>query len=399
MARRRRRSGSRRSSARRWRDFGYDVADYCDVDPLFGTLADFDALVARAARARPQADRRLRPQPHLGPSIRGSSRRARRATTRSATGTSGATRRPDGGPPNNWLATFGGPAWTWDDARPASTTCTLPAPSSRTSTGATPRSARRCSTCCASGSSAASTASASTSLPSSSRTPSCATTRRTRAGARAHDPYGALRPHVYDQTSPRCTRSSRELRARSTRRAPTAGARAHRRDLPADRAARHATTATALRAPPAVQLPAAHDAVAGAARSRALVARYERACRPAPGRTGSWATTTSPGSPRASARAQAPRRGDAAADAARHADALLRRRDRHGRRADPAELRVDPLATTARRRPRPAAHADAVGRRAERRVHDGRAVAADRPGRRRVEVARQADNPRSRCSR
>ena len=33
-------------------DFGYDVSDYCDVDPMFGTLADLDRLIERGARAR-----------------------------------------------------------------------------------------------------------------------------------------------------------------------------------------------------------------------------------------------------------------------------------------------------------------------------------------------------------
>ena len=95
-------------------DFGYDVADYCDVDPLFGTLADFDAVVteahergvkvivdfvpnhtsdqhpwfleSRASRDNPKRDWYVWKEP-----------------------------KPDGSPPNNWLAVFGGPAWTLDE--------------------------------------------------------------------------------------------------------------------------------------------------------------------------------------------------------------------------------------------------------------------------------------------
>jgi alpha-glucosidase len=96
-------------------DFGYDVADYTAVDPIFGDLATFDALVvaahargvkiivdfvpnhssdehpwfraARAARDNPYRDWYVWRDP-----------------------------RPDGSPPNNWVAAFGGSAWTWDAA-------------------------------------------------------------------------------------------------------------------------------------------------------------------------------------------------------------------------------------------------------------------------------------------
>ena len=110
------RSGSRRSIPSPMADFGYDVSDYCDIDPLFGTLADFDALLAEAhARGLKLIldfvpNHTLRPAPVV---------RARAARSRDDPKRDWYLWRdpaPDGGPPNNWLSNFGGPAWTFDAA-------------------------------------------------------------------------------------------------------------------------------------------------------------------------------------------------------------------------------------------------------------------------------------------
>jgi alpha-glucosidase len=97
------------------KDFGYDISDYTDIDPLFGTMGDFDALLAAvhrnhlklildfvpnhtsdqhqwflessASRANPKRDWYIWRDPGLG-----------------------------GGPPNNWLSEFGGSAWTYHPA-------------------------------------------------------------------------------------------------------------------------------------------------------------------------------------------------------------------------------------------------------------------------------------------
>ena len=98
------------------KDFGYDIADPFDVDPVFGTLADFDALVekahalglkvivdqvychlsdqsawfeeSRASRDNPKADWFVWADP-----------------------------KPDGSPPSNWQSVFHGPSWRWDARR------------------------------------------------------------------------------------------------------------------------------------------------------------------------------------------------------------------------------------------------------------------------------------------
>ncbi|TCT05538.1 alpha-amylase family glycosyl hydrolase [Aquabacter spiritensis] len=96
-------------------DFGYDVADYVDVDPIFGTLADFDALVAAAH------DKGLKVLVDLVPNHTSD---AHPWFQEARTGRDSAKRdwyiwrdpAPDGGPPNNWLSEFGGSAWAEDAA-------------------------------------------------------------------------------------------------------------------------------------------------------------------------------------------------------------------------------------------------------------------------------------------
>lgn len=96
-------------------DWGYDVSDYADVDPDFGDLADLDRLVAEAGR------RGIRVILDLVPNHT-SDRHAWFLDARSDRSAAHrdwyvwADGKADGSPPNNWRSSFGGPAWTWDEA-------------------------------------------------------------------------------------------------------------------------------------------------------------------------------------------------------------------------------------------------------------------------------------------
>jgi alpha-glucosidase len=94
-------------------DFGYDIADYRDIDPLFGTLADFDSLLALAHALGLKVILDLVPN-HTAESHPWftESRSARDNSKRDWYIWRDAA--ADGGPPNNWLSNFGGSAWQFD---------------------------------------------------------------------------------------------------------------------------------------------------------------------------------------------------------------------------------------------------------------------------------------------
>lgn len=96
-------------------DFGYDVADYTGVDPQFGTMADFEAFAARVH------DLGMRVMIDLVPNHTSSQHPWFRQALADPEGPYRdyflfRSPGPDGGPPNNWVSHFGGPAWTLDEA-------------------------------------------------------------------------------------------------------------------------------------------------------------------------------------------------------------------------------------------------------------------------------------------
>jgi alpha-glucosidase len=97
-------------------DFGYDVMDFCAVDPCFGNLADFDALVASAHALG------LKVVVDMVWAHTSDQHAWFKASRLSRVGPFAdwyvwADPAPDGTPPNNWLSVFGGGAWNWEPRR------------------------------------------------------------------------------------------------------------------------------------------------------------------------------------------------------------------------------------------------------------------------------------------
>ncbi|SCW53462.1 alpha-glucosidase [Rhizobium mongolense subsp. loessense] len=97
-------------------DMGYDVSDYCDVDPIFGTLDDFDEMmaVAHSLKLKVIIDQVISHTSDQHPWFV-ESRSSR--TNPKADWYVWADPKRDGTAPNNWLSIFGGPGWEWDGVR------------------------------------------------------------------------------------------------------------------------------------------------------------------------------------------------------------------------------------------------------------------------------------------
>ncbi|MEZ5920051.1 MAG: alpha-amylase family glycosyl hydrolase [Parvularculaceae bacterium] len=97
-------------------DFGYDVANYCDVDPVFGSLEDFDAIIAKSH------DLGLKViidqvYSHTSDQHAWFQESQQDKTNPKADWFVWADPKLDGAPPNNWQSVFGGPAWAWSSRR------------------------------------------------------------------------------------------------------------------------------------------------------------------------------------------------------------------------------------------------------------------------------------------
>lgn len=98
------------------KDFGYDVSDYRDIDPMFGSLADFDELLTKAH------ERGIRVLIDLVLSHTSDQHVWFKQSRESRSNPKSdwyvwAEPKSDGSPPNNWLSIFGGSAWEWDAVR------------------------------------------------------------------------------------------------------------------------------------------------------------------------------------------------------------------------------------------------------------------------------------------
>ena len=96
-------------------DFGYDVSDYTGVHPIFGTLQDFDILVTQAHRRGLKVILDFVPNHTSDQHPWFLESRASR-TNPKRDWYLWRDPAPGGGPPNNWISTFGGSAWEWDAA-------------------------------------------------------------------------------------------------------------------------------------------------------------------------------------------------------------------------------------------------------------------------------------------